>query len=398
MLKIDTTELFQQLISDTWNDILFIVHSYLDRSALKDWSRHVVAKKKPAKRRRNIQLVILPEAPSKLETRSTRLCPKGCDPGHLMDLPARRCSDATWIMAQALLGVVIGCEATAQKLVTHLHFLGISSIDVAEVHGKSSQLEVCRVKVAPSGPDTTAKQYDEGHTLLIRWEDPGNNEYVRCASLMQEAWECLGHRIREIAIPIDLPDQSRPHYDNWLQEQVDAFIEDHGSSKHLLTVYLIGHGGRCAACQDHLCFSRRQSGGPQIDVSEVQAALREFCEADVLLVLDCCHAGHVPQRPDDPTHGDTGGRHQHIMETLAACKAGGVTNAEPPHDFASRLAGQLVLLSGEEGMTVSQLNSMLLRDWRNREFQTKSARHKRSAQNVRILNCGKESIVLRRLQ
>lgn len=100
------------------------------------------------------------------------------------------------------------------------------------------------------------------------------------------------------------------------------------------------------------------------DISAVRSSLQYGTSADVLLILDCCHAGFVPALP-----GETGvlrRQTNHTMETLVACTARLTTSGGAPHNFTRRLVGQLIFKCGE-ALSMDDYHSLLLQDGRARE-------------------------------
>jgi len=86
------------------------------------------------------------------------------------------------------------------------------------------------------------------------------------------------------------------------------------------------------------------------------------------------------------------------METLGACPATRTTLAEGPYSFKKHLAAELIFLAGRNrSISVDQLNSVLLQDWRYRARNKERDGDAAYAGNVRVLNAGNHSIRLAKL-
>ena len=145
----------------------------------------------------------------------------------------------------------------------------------------------------------------------------------------------------------------------------------------------------------------------RIDISLMQSALRDYCKSDVLLILDTCNAGFIPANFRLPLEMHEP-KYKHTMETLAACAAACQTPLGQTlhhfgiyiHSFTQRLVGQMTLQHGNPaGVSVDRYNTLLSQDWRYREVRFVHVEDVQgyASANVRVLNTGDRSIVLKRL-
>ncbi|KAK4548455.1 hypothetical protein LTR36_009365 [Oleoguttula mirabilis] len=220
---------------------------------------------------------------------------------------------------------------------------------------------------------------------------------------MQEAFQYLNYQVGIAKVP---EVAGWGGHDAWIGDRVRTFVQEVEAKNEsilestLLVIYYVGHGG---VVDERLKGSRTQGYVPYFDITLLQTTLRESCSSDVFLILDCCNAGFIAPMPHQPYFGRQNVKNIHTMETLGACPATRTTAAEGAHNFTKRLAGELIFLgNSKRSISVDQLNSNLLQDWRYR-----ARAHERYTEdldgdaayagNVRVLNTGNRSIILGKL-
>lgn len=260
-----------------------------------------------------------------------------------------------------------------------------------------------KMMLAHQKPVTTSTvrpipRYKDVHAVLIWWPTEGDENAFRVDLLQDTFRTYFNYDAQALVLPEKHDDHVRwLGYDGWVGEKLQALVRDHGQKDKLIIVYYAGHGA-ASETSKHLRGWKYHDAAdnPSFDISRVQALLRDCCEADVLLILDTCNAASIPEN-GDRSFSAIGTQPDHIMETLAACPSKAYASRAPPHTFTRRLAGQLILHAKEQDMTVDQHNSILVHDSRHGRAFDKLPDYDDSTENVRILNCGRGSIVLQPL-
>lgn len=396
------------------NDILFIFHSYFDtgRSFL-SWARRSERLHFPDHRRRLAQMITVSEPATSIVTTDVQLSDEeGLDEERSSD-DQGKCSDPTCTTgkrrqvhlpwhpdATATLAKVFARgdlhvgphQPLSNRLVTLLRdTYKLRDIELLPI------IDAAEAIVLPKAmrqlTKTTKSPYAAVHACLIEWDTcrPGHRRGVpKAMKAMSEALQYLSYQTEEVIIPRDA---GWIGHDGWVGQQMQRFVNEHGSKGNLVIVYYDGHGG----ANKHLLGSAFRGPCPGINLTRLQTLLRDRCEADVLLVLDCCDAGFMPEY-QEIAHLSLASPPDHNIETLAACPSKASCYLGGRHNFTDRLAGQLILHAREKGMSVDQYNTILAHDWRYRAGKDTPERREVTGGNVRFLICGSGSILLERLQ
>ena len=376
-VSINPTNFLKQLISDIPNDVVIISHAWLDIWELLAWSKDI-PRRTNSRGDRIIQVIRLAELRSTLMPRGDRECYL-CDT-HFNEMVTA--PDPAWQQPQAT-------AKLAKLLSSATHGMQLNELtiqDALEIPGATVAVHpiCCPQKSFSVMPNVSADRpperptYTAAHSLLISWEGTTSEKEIR-TTLMKEALELLNYSVEILRIPADVGFLG---YGGWVGTNIERFIAEHDAKGHLLVIYYIGHGG---LDNRHLFASRHHTRDSDFDLTYIQANLQARCQSDVLLILDCCHAGHLPALTDD-VYYSLPPTPDHTMETFAVCPSDSVSYVDPHYGFAYRLAGQIVLQSSQEDLTVDQYNAMLAQD---------CGKHR---DNIRILHCGRSSILLERIQ
>lgn len=245
-----------------------------------------------------------------------------------------------------------------------------------------------------TSPSSAKSSYATVTAILLRWDTDGADEAecyeAKCFEAMQEAFALRNYTVKPITIPETLDWDG--HHDAYTLNQIrDITDSSSGTTGNLIIVCYIGHGG---ADGKALHGHKYRDAGPRLDLSRLQARLRDHVAADVLLVLDCCHAGFLPPCTEHDYQTPAFCRPPaHTMETLAACPAYSTTSGAD-HTFTRRLAGQLILHGAQSDISLDGFNTLLLRDGHVRGILSTQQAGSEYRGNVRILNCGEGSICL----
>ncbi|KAK6394334.1 hypothetical protein LTR65_001668 [Meristemomyces frigidus] len=368
------------------NDVLFLFHSYFDTGpSFQAWAREKEQLFRPDYRQRLIQMIVLPEpATSEFHTTTNTCSDKSCRTILARQIHPASQASATAKLRETLLGVELGHRFKIGSLLTGLRGIAKLEVDMLPITPNANELDL--TKGPRPSTHFSKPPYAAAHALLVGW---GISPKPHALDTMAEAFGYLNYTTESMQIPCS---DGWIGHEGWLGQRVEHCVKEHGKAGSLLVVYYSGQGGDGG----HLKGAPFRSYGPEVDLTRLQTQLREDCEADVLLVLDCCNAGFVPQ-PIETSHLAGPSPADHIMETLAACPSKSLTISNGRHTFANRFAGQLILHAGEKGMTVDQYNTLLACDWRYRDDRGVSADPNTMRGNVRFLTCGRGSIVLERL-
>ncbi|KAL8764555.1 MAG: hypothetical protein Q9209_007972 [Squamulea sp. 1 TL-2023] len=171
--------------------------------------------------------------------------------------------------------------------------------------------------------------YKSVSVLVIYWEDgdvPGfKKEALDIGHLFREGFH---YAVDTFAIPTK--DSHRK-----LDTRINALLDDHGHSDHLIIIHYGGHGDPDdAATQEQLSvWAALANGGPTLDWSIIQPKFGQV-EAEILLLLDCCFAASAARTKHR-------GAISSNMELVAACAMSVKTKLPGPQSFTSHLIRQL---------------------------------------------------------
>ncbi|OJJ35027.1 hypothetical protein ASPWEDRAFT_183145 [Aspergillus wentii DTO 134E9] len=133
--------------------------------------------------------------------------------------------------------------------------------------------------------------------------------------------------------------------DKLLRHVLDFKVEC-GGRDGLLIVYYSGHGDMDDR-GDIIWTATERDTPAELNWSNIQPWLFERYRGDVLMILDCCHAGAAAKAPRTDT-----------KEILAACRAGGTTYATGDFTFTKiliRELQQMYQIFGRSGFSIFEL-------------------------------------------
>ncbi|KAK4548454.1 hypothetical protein LTR36_009364 [Oleoguttula mirabilis] len=390
-------------------DVLLLMDARADlcQPTLEQWMRKTALRSEV--RKRNMHVVAFGDVSGvQVGEVGVEACPD-CESEAFVAFESKKSSEHTKVLAQALINGAVapgpGLDVDAPPpprgpgLLSPLMWRLADKFDVTAIlEYRPFSLPRSRPTAQPSAASTP--RYKSTSVLLLRWDHKpvgrSAGEDDLCIFAMREAFESFNYGVEVAHVPEDADSHDAwLGHDGWVGSTVHKFVRAHGGAGNPVIIYYIGHGSVSKDSDAaHLEGWRTARGGPHFDLTRLQALAD--CRPYVLLILDCCYAGYVPAYLDIAyRHSAT--RPDHVMETLAACPSRSTTTASPPHNFSRRLAGQLMLHAGRPGgMSVDELSSLLVHDWRYRE--NSSGEERESKENVRILNCGEGSIVLERMK
>lgn len=179
--------------------------------------------------------------------------------------------------------------------------------------------------------------YKGVYTLLLRWEADDLGTYLEIDKLNDLLRNAYGFQTQSEKIPSKNPAL-------FLENLLFAFKKEHNDRENLLIVYYGGHGVKMQG-NDSIWAATRKPDSPILNWSRLQSIIDgDTCEAEVLLLLDCCYATTAANfiRSSSVQNLETVVS-QGSKEVLAACSIEDKTTGVSDLSFTSNLIEELDL-------------------------------------------------------
>ena len=241
-------------------------------------------------------------------------------------------------------------------------------------------------KLAALGP-LARSTYNQVRVLAIHWQGVSGCHDDRRVALLTDI---LGGMFNYAVEPCEIPRNVASHnYDQFINNRMDQFLEAHDTRGTLLIVYYVGSS---LIADGDLRGRRAPDQRGTLNLTTLQTRLRDDCQADILMLLDCCFGCYLPSMRDEPGTGHI--EHPtHVMEALTSCATTIHSDTGLDHSLTTHFLYQLVMHS-DTGITVDQLHMRIAQDGR-RTLVNKGISFKWMEQGLmRYLHCGLSSIFL----
>ena len=189
-------------------------------------------------------------------------------------------------------------------------------------------------------PNAGKSRYRAVHALLLYWTDDDLLVIKEVKGLRTVLKKLCGFEAEQWSIP-----SSDSHAE--LQDKLRAFTKTHSKEDTLLIVYYGGHG-YLDNYRQPVWLCNQQPGAASLKWYAHQVSL-EDTKSDVLILLDCCHAG-----------GSSGDAAKGTKEVIAACGFETWAPGVGDHSFTKSLIEELKYLSTGSSFSASSLHHRIL--------------------------------------
>ncbi|EFY95585.1 Peptidase S8/S53, subtilisin/kexin/sedolisin [Metarhizium robertsii ARSEF 23] len=202
--------------------------------------------------------------------------------------------------------------------------------------------------------------YRAVHGLFLAWKDVAQPE-AAIKEQLSDLKDTLEHYYKYDQIETWEIPSHKPY--NALDRKLRDFIDDNDGEKTLLIVYYRGHATRDG--RSLVLKLRNSQESPGLSWTAIQHKLMVDVEADVLLILDCCHAYSAAY--SDLTGRDASSESRGCVGLLASVGDNEKSHLRGEHTFTKNLIAQLEE-SHAEPVEVARLSNGLekrCRNWRD---------------------------------
>ncbi|KAF5131300.1 hypothetical protein E5D57_007654 [Metarhizium anisopliae] len=202
--------------------------------------------------------------------------------------------------------------------------------------------------------------YRAVHGLFLAWKDVAQPE-AAIKEQLNDLKDTLEHYYKYDQIETWEIPSHKPYIA--LDRKLRDFIDDNDGEKTLLIVYYRGHAARDGRSLVLKLHDSQES--PGLSWTAIQHKLMVDVEADVLLILDCCHAYSAAY--SDLTGRDASSESRGCVGLLASVDDGEQSHLRGDHTFTKNLIAQLEE-SHAEPVEVARLSNGLekrCRNWRD---------------------------------